>query len=79
MLQINNIRCSFHFVEENNINWLGVELLAVTNVLEKLGSKLSPAVFNAETQLGSSRFKSSVMFSSTTQTVSCTLRPGVGD
>lgn len=48
MLQTNNIRCSFHFVEEN-INWLGVELLAVTNVLEKLGSKLSPAVFNAET------------------------------
>lgn len=49
MLQTNNIRCSCHFVEENNINWLGVELLAVTNVLEKLGSKLSPAVFNAET------------------------------
>lgn len=49
MLQTNNIRCSFHFVEENNINWLGVELLAVTNVLEKLGSKLSPAVFNAGT------------------------------
>lgn len=48
MLQTNNIRCSCHFVEENNINWLGVELLAVTNVLEKLGSKLSPAVFNAE-------------------------------
>lgn len=50
MLQTNNIRCSFHFVEENNINWLGVELLAVTNVLrEKLGSKLSLAVFNVET------------------------------
>lgn len=46
MLQKNNIACSFHFVEENNINWLGVELLAVTNVLAKLGSKLSPAVFN---------------------------------
>jgi len=62
MLQTNYIACSFHFVEENNINWLGVELLAVTNVLAKLGSKLSPALFNAETQLGSSRFKSSVMF-----------------
>lgn len=23
MLQTNNIACSFHFVEENNINWLG--------------------------------------------------------
>lgn len=68
MLQTNNIRCSFHFVEENNINWLGVELLAVTNVLEKLGLKLSPAVFNAETTQ-----------TATTQTVSYTLRPSAGD
>lgn len=44
MLQTNNIRCSFHFVEENNINWLGVELLAVTNVLpRKVGLEIKPS------------------------------------